>query len=50
MGFELVFRSCRTLIGCWVVWKKAHCLPGAVREQYAFFRTGKFGREISEVI
>ena len=39
---DLFFRSWRTLIGCWEVRKKAYRPPGAVRGQYAFFRTGNF--------
>ena len=44
---ELVFRSWRTLIGCWDVRKKKRiALPGAVRGgQNAFLRTCKFWRE-----
>ena len=44
---ELVFRSWSMLIGCMlsVPEKSVFALPGAVRKQYAFFRTGKFWRE-----
>ena len=45
---KLVFMSWRRLIGCWEVKKKRFTLPGAVRGEYAFFRTGKFWRENKE--